>query len=209
MANSPQVSSRSDAELLGMALGGDETAFVVLYQRLKSGIFRYAFYITNSRSIAEDVTQEVFVVLLREGRKYRADRGDLAAFVFGIARNLARRAERRERSFEPIPCDSALEALSGHLMATSESPAGQILRKDLTAQVQAAVASLPDHYRQVVVLCDLCELSYEEAASRLKCALGTIRSRLNRAHALLAQKLKPLRSSQSSIVAAGSEGCIV
>src|ERR1700739_3385482 len=109
MASRHQISSGSDAELLRMALGGHETAFLVLYQRLKNGIFRYAFYMTSSRSIAEEITQEVFIALLREGRKYRPDRGDLAAFAFGIARNVVRRTKRRERAYEPIPGDQALE----------------------------------------------------------------------------------------------------
>jgi RNA polymerase sigma-70 factor, ECF subfamily len=209
MASRHQISSGSDAELLRMALGGHETAFLVLYQRLKNGIFRYAFYMTSSRSTAEEITQEVFIALLREGRKYRPDRGDLAAFAFGIARNVVRRTKRRERAYEPIPGDQALERLSGNLISASESLAGQIIRKDLALRVHGAVASLPDHYRQVVVLCDLLELSYAEAASRLECAIGTVRSRLNRAHALLAQKLEPLRSAHGSIAAAGPEGCII
>lgn len=209
MANTNQSSGRSDAELLRRARGGDETAFVALYQRLKNSIFRYAFYMTNSRSTAEEVTQDVFIALLKEGGKYRADRGDLGAFAFGIARNLVRRAERRERSQEAISCDQALETFSGKLFAESESLAGQVIRKDLAFRVQSAIASLPDHYRQVVVLCDLCEFSYADAAQRLHCALGTIRSRLSRAHSLLAQKLEPLRSSQRSVAGAGPEGCIV
>lgn len=192
-----------------MALGGDETAFLVLYQRLKNGIFRYAFYMTRLRSTAEEVTQEVFITLLRDGHKYRAGRGDVAAFAFGIARNLARRVERRERSYEPLPYDERLDALSGTLVSRSEALTGEVIRKDLAMRVQTAVASLPDRYRQVVVLCDLCELSYAEAASRLECAVGTIRSRLNRAHALLARKLQPLRNAHRNIPATGPEGCII
>ena len=87
----------------------------------------------------------------------------------------------------------AVANLSGKLISESDALPAQMIRTELAERVQAAVASLPDHYRQVVVLCDLCELSYAEAASRLRCALGTIRSRLSRAHALLAEKLKPLR----------------
>jgi RNA polymerase sigma-70 factor, ECF subfamily len=207
MSSANQFSSRSDAELLHMALRGEEPAFLVLYERLKGGIFRYAFYMTNSRSTAEEVTQEVFVALLREGRKYRAERGDVAAFSFGIARNFVRRIERRERSYEPMPCDQALEAAD--VISESESVAGDMMRKELVERVHTAVASLPDHYRQVVVLCDLCELSYADAASRLECAIGTIRSRLSRAHSLLALKLEPLRSSQRSIAAAGPQGCVI
>ena len=199
----------SDAVLLSRALAGEEAAFLALYEKLKGGIFRYAFYMTNSRTAAEEVTQEVFILLLKEGGNYREDRGDLGAFAFGIARNFVRRIERRERAYEPLPTDDVLARLSRDLVSEAESLATRMVRNEVVERVQAAIASLPDHYRQPVVLCDLCEMSYEEAASRLRCAVGTIRSRLNRAHSLLAQKLKPLKSRQPDIEAAGPEGCLI
>ena len=201
------LASRSDAELLQLSLEGEESAFLLLYERLKGAIFRYAFYMTNSKSAAEEVTQEVFISLLGEKGSYRPERGDLAAFAFGIARNFVRRIERRERAYQPLPGECALERLSENLISESETLPGQMIRSELVRRVQTAIASLPDHYRQVVVLCDLCELSYGEAASRLQCAVGTVRSRLNRAHALLAQKLQPLRSLHLDIGTAGTEGC--
>lgn len=209
MASTNQREDRSDAELLHLALAGEESAFLLLYQRLKGSIFRYAFYMTNSKSAAEEVTQEVFVSLLKEGCNYRAHLGDVAAFAFGIARNFVRRIERRERAYQPLPSGQAIEELSGNLLSESELLPGKMIRSELVEKVRLAIASLPDHYRQAVVLCDLCELSYAEAASRLQCAVGTIRSRLNRAHALLAQKLKPLRSLQPEVGTAGPEGCVI
>ncbi len=204
-----ELSTRSDAELLRLAVAGEEQAFLLLYARLKAGIFRYAFYMTSSRVNAEEITQEVFITLLKESHNYRQDRGDLPAFAFGIARNFVRRIERRERPYEPLPEDTALATLSGKLISESDALPARMIRTEVVGRVQAAVASLPDHYRQVVVLCDLCELSYTEAASRLGCAIGTIRSRLSRAHALLAEKLKQLDSRQPEIGAAGPEGCLI
>lgn len=204
-----ELARQSDAELLQLAMGGQESAFRLLYERLKGGIFRYAFYMTNSKSAAEEVTQEVFLLLFREGSKYRAELGDVAGFAFGIARNFIRRIERREGAYQPFPNDGALEQLSASLRSESEALPGRVIRDELVARVQRAVSSLPEHYRQAVVLCDLCELSYEEAACRLDCAVGTIRSRLSRAHALLAQKLKPLKRAQPEIGAAGPEGCMI
>src|SRR5690348_12016443 len=93
----------SDADLLRMSRLGREDAFLALYERLKRGIFRYAYYMTNSKSHAEEVTQEVFVSLLREGNRYREERGDVAAFAFGIARNFVRRIGRREGIYQPFP----------------------------------------------------------------------------------------------------------
>ncbi|HKT87809.1 MAG TPA: RNA polymerase sigma factor [Candidatus Sulfotelmatobacter sp.] len=199
----------SDPDLLRWAMAGDESAFVALYDRLKNGIFRYAFYMTNSRAAAEEVTQEVFIALLKEGGSYRESRGDVGAFAFGIARNYVRRIERRERPYQPLEEEGGSEEGPRRLEFPVDSLTGQLIQSERTAQVQAAIASLPDHYRQAVVLCDLCELSYEDAASRLKCAVGTIRSRLNRAHALLAQKLKPLQDRPSGVQATGTEGCLI
>jgi|SRR5579872_4324306 RNA polymerase sigma-70 factor (ECF subfamily) len=198
----------SDPDLLRRAMAGDESAFVALYERLKNGIFRYAFYMTSSRAAAEEVTQEVFITLLKEGGGYRETRGDVGAFAFGIARNYVRRIERRERPYQPLHEEGAEDALRS-LEFPADSLTGQMIQNERTRQIQAAIASLPDHYRQPVVLCDLCELSYEDAAWRLKCAVGTIRSRLNRAHTLLAQKLKPLQDRPSGVQATGTEGCLI
>jgi len=72
-----------------------------------------------------------------------------------------------------------------------------------------AIASLPDHYRQVIVVCDLCERSYADAASRLGWAVGTISSRLNRVPPLLVQKLKQSKKPQTELSAAGTEECLI
>ena len=205
----PEFSTRSDAELLRLAVAGEEQAFLLLYGRLKAGIFRYAFYMTSSQANAEEVTQEVFITLLKESHNYQQDRGALAAFAFGIARNFVRRIERRERPYEALPEDTSLATLSGKLISESDALPAQLIRTELAGRVQAAVASSTYHYRQVVVLCDLCEFSYAEAASHLGCAIGTIRSRLSRAHALLAEKLRPHCSPQPAIGAAGPQGCVI
>jgi len=209
MASDNELSRRPDTELLRRAVAGEEQAFLVLYRKLKAAVFRYAFYMTNSKASAEEVTQEVFMALIEDAHAYRPGRGDLAGFAFGIARNFVRRIERRERPYRILPHEPAFEVLSDKLISESDALPTQMIRSQLAARVQAAVASLPDHYRQVVVLCDLCELSYAEAASRLGCAVGTIRSRLNRAHALLSEKLKALDRPEPHVGTAGPEGCVI
>ena len=197
----------SDAELLQLSMSGDEDAFVQLYNRLKTPVFRYAFYMSGSQSSAEEVVQEVFVSLLRDGRRYKPAQGDLAAFVFGIARNLLRRLKKRERMIEEVPCDDALNKTSFRRLV-AEDVSVQLIRDQRIERVRSAISTLPDHYRQVVVLCDLCEFTYAEAASRLDCAVGTVRSRLNRAHALLVQKLKQTKDSQPEL-RSGTEECLI
>jgi RNA polymerase sigma-70 factor (ECF subfamily) len=202
------LETRPDQDLLELSLGGNESAFRVLYERLKTPIFRYAFHSTHSEAAAEEVTQEVFLLLLQQGRKYKRERGDVSAFAFGIAHNLVRSFHKRERVYQALPADQALEAISSSERRREGLPA-EIVRQQEVARVRSAIASLPDHYRQVIVLCDLCELSYAEAASRLECAVGTIRSRLNRAHALLAKKLKQSLKPEMELPAAGPEECLI
>jgi RNA polymerase sigma-70 factor (ECF subfamily) len=198
--------SRSDLELFELAISGDESAFLILYERLKTGIFRYAYYMTGSRFAAEEVTQEVFLTLLQNRARFNPKQGDLGAFVFGIARNLVRRIDRRERPFEPLPDDAEVLA---RLIGPAAESSDQLVQDQLIGNVRAAVASLPEHYRQVVVLCDLCEMTYADAATRMGCAVGTVRSRLNRGHKLLAEKLKLQRETQTAFRNTGTEGCLI
>jgi RNA polymerase sigma-70 factor (ECF subfamily) len=208
MLSEPMQSAecKSDVELFALAISGDESAFVALYERMKTGIFRYAYYMTSSKYAAEEVTQEVFLTLLQNRARFDMKQGDLGAFVFGIARNLVRRIGRRERPFEPLPDDAEVLA---RLVGPAAGSSDQALQDQLVANVRAAVSSLPEHYRRVVVLCDLCELSYAEAASRLGCAIGTVRSRLNRGRKLLAQKLKLDGVKQTLFRDTGTEGCLI
>ena len=196
----------SDAELLRRGLAGDEDAFRAVYERLKSGIFRYAFYMTNSRTTAEEVTQEVFLTLLRKGEQFDSAQGDVGAFTFGFARNIVHRALRREK-YQRLLFAGAKDEVAAEPASASDALTTGLIRGENVLRVRAAIGALPEHYRQVVVLCDLCELSYGEAAARLECAVGTIRSRLNRAHGLLARKLKlPIDAAKE--LRDNAEGCL-
>jgi len=205
---SDDLTKLSDSELLRLSLAGDQSAFVALYERLKGPIFRYAFYMTNSKAAAEEITQEVFFTLIKVGSRYKKARGDVAAFAFGIARNLVKRVRRREQAYEQLPEQDALDRLSGN-STLPETLTGEFVKSERLQRVRSAIVSLPDHYRQVIVVCDLCELSYEEAAARLGCAVGTVRSRLSRARSLLAEKLKSPKNSRRPLPAAGTEECLI
>jgi RNA polymerase sigma-70 factor, ECF subfamily len=200
--------NQSDGELLTLAMAGNEDAFLLLYGRLKASVFRYAFYMTGSQACAEEVVQEVFISLLKAGDRYRPAKGDVAGFVFGIARNLVRRRRKHERLTEQLSGDKALHRKSLARLE-AEDPSAQLIRNQGVEKIRAAIVSLPDHYRQVIVLCDLCELTYAEAAARLQCAVGTVRSRLNRAHALLAQKIKQGETLQPDLQRSGTEECLI
>lgn len=171
-----------DSELLRSMLAGDEEALALLYQRRHPAIYRFALQMSGSRAIAEDVTQEVFLFLMREGHLFDPARGSVSAFLFGVARNHVLRRLRVEQLLSPLDDD-----------ADQESPCllEDLTRAETIEAVRKAILSLPAKYREVVVLCELQELSYEETAEILDCAIGTVRSRLHRARALLLAKLRP------------------
>jgi RNA polymerase sigma factor (sigma-70 family) len=151
---------------------------------------------TGNAWAAEEIVQDVFMTMMREPKKYDATRGPVGAYLFGIARN------RVMKHFERVPREVSLEEQitdgSGVNTAaiTTFTPAHWAEEQERTAHVRAAVLELPVEFRETVVLCELEELSYEEAARMLGCPIGTIRSRLHRGRALLLAKLEMLRSGR-------------
>lgn len=174
--------TEDDAALLRRSLAGSAEAFTILYRRRQGQVYRFALHMSGSGAIAEEVTQETFLALLREGRGFDAGRGSLAAYLAGIARNLVLRAQAKGRFEEPD------DALDGRMAGWSDA-LGDLLRRESIEAVRSAVLQLPAQYREAVVLCDLEEMSYEEAAAALGCPVGTVRSRLNRGRRLLANRL--------------------
>lgn len=185
------LTTLSDNELLRQMLAGDESAFVTLYRRRQGGIYRFAVQMCGSEAIAEDVTQEVFMVLMNDAKNYDPAKGTLTAYLYGIARNQVLRALSRDRSFVSIGESYEEESETKHeQLVAQDDPLGDLTRSEAIESVRLAVTALPAHYREVVILCDLHEMSYAEAAQVLDCAVGTIRSRLHRARALLIEKLR-------------------
>jgi RNA polymerase sigma-70 factor, ECF subfamily len=179
-----------DSELLRSMLAGNEEALALLYHRRQGGIYRFALQMSGSKTIAEDVTQEVFLFLMREGRVFDPARGSLNAFLLGVARNHVLRRLRVEQLLAPLGDDFDDDVAVLH--ANSDlCPLEDLTRAETIESVRKAVLSLPSKYREVVVLCELQDLSYGETAEILGCAIGTVRSRLHRARALLLAKLRP------------------
>ncbi|HEV2667679.1 MAG TPA: sigma factor, partial [Blastocatellia bacterium] len=89
----------SDAELLRLMLAGDEHAFTALYRRHKGVIYRFALLMSGQASVAEEVTQEVFLALLRKANRYDPERGSLKAYLCGAARNQVLLLMEKERPY--------------------------------------------------------------------------------------------------------------
>ncbi len=140
-------------------------------------VYRFGLHVTADPAKAAEITQDVFVWLVHHPDAFDPARGELSSFLIGIARQLLRRRFSEEKRWVEVD-----EAMAG--------PAREGFAESDVALVRRAVAALPLRYREVVAVCDLQEKSYEEAATLLECAVGTVRSRLHRARSLLAKKLR-------------------
>ena len=177
--HSLQSAELADADLVRLSAAGDENAFLALYRRHEGTIFRYALHMSGKVEIAEEVTQDVFLVLLRGLGRYAAQRGPVEGYLIGMARNRVR------RYLAQVPVADAPN------IQTRNDVVEELDEQRQIAALRAAILKLPPKYREVVVLCDIESFDYARAAAHLGCAMGTIRSRLHRARAILRCKLRP------------------
>ncbi|MGH9768523.1 MAG: RNA polymerase sigma factor [Blastocatellia bacterium] len=181
----------NDAELLRLTVAGDEHAFTALYRRHKGVVYRFALLMSGQASIAEEVTQEVFLALLRRAGRYDPARGALTAYLCGAARNQVLLLMEKERPYVHLVEESDEgEAVPLAQLIAGGDPLSDCTRNEANRLVRQAVLALPARYREVIVLCDFQELSCAEAALALGCPVGTVNSRLHRGHALLLKKLR-------------------
>jgi RNA polymerase sigma-70 factor, ECF subfamily len=181
--------------LLRRAGKGDEEAFTLLYRRHQAALYRFALRMTGNTWAAEEIVQDVFMTLMRDPKKYDAARGTLGGFLYGVTRN--RVLKHLERLPREVSLDEKNEdgAGLGSILQDASTPAIQAEKRERVAHVWAAVLDLPAEFREAVVLCELEERSYEEAAQLAGCPIGTIRSRLHRGRALLMARLEMLRDT--------------
>jgi RNA polymerase sigma-70 factor (ECF subfamily) len=193
----------SETDLLRRAEAGDENAFHALYQQFQGPVYRFALHMAGSAAVAEDVTQEVFMTLIEKRSRFDASRGTLRSYLLGMARNLLLRRFERDQKFVALPEAESPTSHSGNHAQPSVAPADPV-RNENIERVRQAVLSLPADYRETIVLCELQEFSYDEAAAVLGCPVGTVRSRLHRARTMLAEKLRELAEPGRRASAASS-----
>jgi RNA polymerase sigma-70 factor (ECF subfamily) len=178
---------QNDDDLLAAVAAGDRSAFSTLFRRRRPDVYRYALHLTGDAAAADDVTQEVFLAVMRDAGRYERGRSTVVAWLCGIARNHTRRRLERDRRLVPFDVDDDDAPIE--IGAAAADPLADLTKAEGLEVLRRAVLSLPLRYREAVVACDLQELSYLEAAEALGCAVGTVRSRLHRGRALLASKL--------------------
>jgi RNA polymerase sigma-70 factor, ECF subfamily len=188
----------TDERLLKDASRGDEAAFLVLYQRHRDAVFRFAYRLTGSATAAEDVTHDCFLSLIRAPARFDPSRAELRTYLFAAARNLS------FKHLRPQSAQLALEELTVEPCGPDrEQPLRQLLNEELSAEVQKAVASLPPLQREALVLFEYEELSLAEIALVTGTETGVVKSRLHRARGKLRQLLAPyLQGSERREVAA-------
>ena len=185
----------SDEQLIVAVAAGDREAFGALYRRRRPDVYRFALHMTGIPAAAEDVAQDVFMTVMHEARRYTPGRSGVVPWLLGIARNHARR-RLADRRHEPLPA-------LGDEPGVNADPADGIAHSQRVQELRRALVSLPIAYREAVVMCDLQELTYQDAAEAAGCAIGTVRSRLHRGRQLLAEKMRGGRRAFAAWPATG------
>lgn len=191
MTTAPDI---ADSELLRQARNGSASAFTALYRRHKGPLYRYALLRCGSPDTAADIVQEAFMGLFTGRLKYDPLRGQLPHFLFGVARLLVLKLEPTPwRSLSGDTQDD--EDTELELPGDDGGPLANVLGNEAAEEVRRALSLLPPHYRDVVILYEMHDLSYQEIASVCQVDIGTVRSRLSRGRAALAKRLAAWRPS--------------
>ena len=184
----------SDDVLLARIAMGASESLAVLFRRRQADVYRFALHMSGAVAVAEDVTQDVFLIVMRDAGRYEPGRSTVAAWLCGIARNCVRQRLERDGRWESLVEEAAGDDAQAVVLP---DPLSDLTRSERVAMLRRAVIALPVRYREVVVLCDLEELTYAEAADALGCAIGTVRSRLHRARTMLAARLAAIDEAQA------------
>lgn len=179
----------AEGDLLRRMIAGDEQAFTALYRRWQGPLYRFALQMGGGPGLAEEITQETFITLLWKARSFDPSRGTLRGFLYGICRKHVLRYLEEEGQYVGLAKPSSGEETVPNEPTVAGDGLGEVIAAETVERVRGAVLTLPASYREAVVLCDLHEMSYAQAAEAIGCAVGTVRSRLHRGRELLLAKL--------------------
>jgi RNA polymerase sigma-70 factor (ECF subfamily) len=180
--------SIDDTECMARLASGDTTALRQLYERHGRALLRFSAAMCRSRQAAEDLVHDTFVALLREPLRFDPSLGSAYAYLCGVLRHRVSRHYRQEKRW--VALDTGDDA--DFTVEDAPGPLDDIARSEITAAFRRAMLELPLPHREIIALCDLEELPYTTVANILGCPVGTVRSRLHRARALLTIRLASL-----------------
>jgi RNA polymerase sigma-70 factor (ECF subfamily) len=177
-----------------------QAALAGLYDRHGRRVFNVAWRVLGDPAAAEDVAQEIFLGLERSVRSFRSD-ASFVSWVYRITVNRAIDVQRRDARrpatrMGEMPAGLEESGLPGR--SAPGDPVGEAERSEVAARVQAALLRLSPKLRAIAVLRYVEGLSYEDLAEVLACSMGTVKSRLSRAHAALAAELGPYPPGQGA-----------
>src|SRR5262245_609220 len=179
-----------DDDVIEACRQGDQDALRVIFEAHKDKIFSMGLhYFNGDVAAAKDLTQNVFVKLATRINQFRGD-SEFTTWLYRVVANTCMDEQRRRRRWSPL--EEAI--VIGHRVVKRSLESHQIQR-ELADSVRAAVAALKPKLRMAVLLKYFEDLSYEDIAQVMGCSVGTVASRLNRGHKLLARKLSRFRNA--------------
>jgi RNA polymerase sigma-70 factor (ECF subfamily) len=189
-----------DEDLMDHVVAGSELAFACIVDRYKNRLQNVVFRYVGDFQRAEDLAQEAFVRVYLHRERYRKT-GKFSTWIFTIAVNLAKNEIRRKVRLKNVLSMDHLKEVLGSvepiMTDRDEAPTDRRVEKDQTGRVvSAAIARLPEVYREALILRDIEGLSYDEIGEILDIPGGTVRSRINRARLMLKDKLKAFAKSE-------------
>lgn len=181
---------RRDAEgkLVKKVIEGDVSAFNEVYLQLRDSIYNFAYRMLGAGAEAEDITQETFIFLIEHPEKYLPERGSLRAFLCGVARNQIMHHLRKRAHKSEISIDAGDDFIERKNPPTQD-PLIMLLEEEFITEVEKSLAVLPPLQREVIILRELQELSYEEIAEISGENINTVKVRLHRARGNMARLL--------------------
>lgn len=182
--------SAVDFELMARIGAGDHGAFKELVERYQDSVVGTVTRMLGNASDAEDISQQVFLRVWRNARRYRPD-AKFTTYLFTITRNLVfnesrRRGRKKEVSIEEREEDSHHQIED----SATRRPDAELLENELRSAIDAAIAALPETQRMAVVLRRHEQLSYEEIAAVLELSVSAVKSLLFRARTTLKDSLE-------------------
>jgi RNA polymerase sigma-70 factor, ECF subfamily len=190
---------------LPIAVAGDETAiqpialvyvsnadpqpdsFEELAMPLFDQLYNFAQWLTQNRDEAEDLVQETYVKALRGFSSFQSGT-NFRAWIYRILRNTFLTSRTGLRATATVPLDPDEDG--GNLPVEPATPETILIERSNTEMMQSAIADLPVYFREILLLCEVEEMSYQEIAETLSIPIGTVMSRLSRARKSLRDRLR-------------------